>query len=663
MSNKKEKNKKKKNSTKNKNAAISAQNKTIIALILFSFLLYGNTIPNGFSLDDNYVSAGNEQIAEGIKAIPEIFTSFYAQDTKTAFAYRPIVKITYAIEHQFTGGSAHFSHFTNILLYALTLVFLFLVVSRMLRNYNKLVPLLIILIFAAHPAHTEVVASLKNRDELLSFLFAILGLYQAFRFVDTKKTIHLVYLGLFYLLGYWSKVSILVFLIIIPLALWYFSDTNWKNILLVIGVLALASVAGKFIPHLYLPRGSRPKFFFENPLLFERKFSVKVATGMFILLFYLKQLIFPHPLLFYYGYNMIPLVNFNNGWVIVSIIVFAALGVYALWKIKSKDPISFFILFMLGTLFIYSNIIKQHTGIVADRFLNAALLAFSVFLVFGVFRFFRTDLLAEKIPRTNFRKLMYFFTILLAVYSIRTIDRNRDWKDLFTLMENDIQYLDNSAKANSLYGGELLNKAYVMITNHENVQEINHAVNLAEKHLLRSFEIYPNNYVVLNNLGSLYYSIKADYPRAIHYFKKAIKEDPFRASEAYYNIAKSYEKLNKPHTAVGYFLESINYNEQFEQAYIDLGDFYYKLNKMDSAIYYQAKLMEVKPDLDIPYLRISKYYLYEKDTTTAVSYMEKALVVNPDNYRLCINLRDFYSLKGNMDKAGYYGSLSLKAKH
>ena len=53
-------------------------NKTVnLLIIVLVFLIYGNSILNRYSLDDEYVTDTNELVSQGISAIPEIFTTNY----------------------------------------------------------------------------------------------------------------------------------------------------------------------------------------------------------------------------------------------------------------------------------------------------------------------------------------------------------------------------------------------------------------------------------------------------------------------------------------------------------------------------------------------------------------------------------------------------------
>src|ERR1035437_9544609 len=140
----------------------------IVMIIGLCFVLYGNTIPNHYSMDDELVTNTNKRVEGGIKAIPGIWTSLYSEG-KLKYEYRPVVKTVFAIEYQIFGDNPHVSHFINILIYIFTCLLLFNLLKKLLKDFNPVFPFIAVLLFIAHPIHTEVVASLKNRDEMLSF--------------------------------------------------------------------------------------------------------------------------------------------------------------------------------------------------------------------------------------------------------------------------------------------------------------------------------------------------------------------------------------------------------------------------------------------------------------------------------------------------------------
>src|SRR5213592_3190554 len=61
------------------------------------------------------------------------------------------------------------------MLYALLGVLLWRLLRQMLGERARGLALLVALLYLAHPVHTEVVASIKSRDEILAWLFGILA--------------------------------------------------------------------------------------------------------------------------------------------------------------------------------------------------------------------------------------------------------------------------------------------------------------------------------------------------------------------------------------------------------------------------------------------------------------------------------------------------------
>ena len=221
-------NKVRKNSSKANSLAAKPQKENfwVYYLIIFltAFLLYSNTIPNTFSFDDDYVTYHNAQIKNGFKGIPEILTTRYSLKENHTFGYRPVAKVTFAIEYQLFGENPHVSHFLNIIFYAITGISLFILLKKMFSKYNSFVLLVCTLLFLAHPIHTEVVASLKNREDIFSFLFSILSLITLINYIRKKELISLIISIFLFILAILSKLNAAIFVLIIPLALYYAFD-------------------------------------------------------------------------------------------------------------------------------------------------------------------------------------------------------------------------------------------------------------------------------------------------------------------------------------------------------------------------------------------------------------------------------------------------------
>ena len=91
-------------------------------------------------------------------------------------SYRPLTSLSFKLDWLLSPGSPFQFHLTNLLLHALvTHLFHTLLLSLSLPSSSS-TALTAALLFAAHPIHTEAVAGVVGRAELLSALFFILTL-------------------------------------------------------------------------------------------------------------------------------------------------------------------------------------------------------------------------------------------------------------------------------------------------------------------------------------------------------------------------------------------------------------------------------------------------------------------------------------------------------
>ena len=140
------------------------------------FFVFANTISNGYNLDDNLVTNGHPMTSRGLEAVYDIFTSpYYSDEMGYSYGYRPIVHLSFALEHALFGEKPGVSHFLNVLLYAFSVVLFFRLLMKWTDQKGLLLAFLAAILFAVHPVHTEVVASIKNRDEILAFFFVVLA--------------------------------------------------------------------------------------------------------------------------------------------------------------------------------------------------------------------------------------------------------------------------------------------------------------------------------------------------------------------------------------------------------------------------------------------------------------------------------------------------------
>jgi hypothetical protein len=147
-------------------------------VLLATAALYAPSLRNGFTYDDPYVAASthpsgrpNAMIAE-LQPLTAYFRAHYWKGEHAARGeYRPVTILSYAATYQLLGrtglGEAAAQHALNLLLHlcATALVYRLLRAVRARRD----AALLGALVFGVHAVHSEVVASVVGRAELLAF--------------------------------------------------------------------------------------------------------------------------------------------------------------------------------------------------------------------------------------------------------------------------------------------------------------------------------------------------------------------------------------------------------------------------------------------------------------------------------------------------------------
>jgi len=531
---------------------------------------------------------------------------------------------------------------------------LFFILKKLLIKYNSLLPFIITLLFIAHPIHTEVVASLKNREEILSFLGSLASLYFIMKFYNIRNIFNLIVGIIFFIFAYLSKESAIVFILIIPLTIYFFSEFSIKKILLIFILLLITGIVLRKIINVNLP-GEYSSLFFENPLN-NSSIWLRLSTGMLVLGFYLKMLIFPHPLLFYYGYNMIPIEGF--GVLSIALLIFhLGIFVYAIIGFKNKKLLSYAILYYLFCISMFTNIILPINGIVGERFVYSASLGFAIALAVLLFKISKIKIMDLSYSRKSFGILVIAVLIILIPYSAKTISRNNAWFSHYSLYSNDIEHLKNSAKANELISDWMFHHLGEFPVN-----ERQDVLAKIEKYYKRSLKVYPNNAQANNNLGTLFMEEYKNPDSAIVYFNKCLKADSVY-TKAHFNIAQCYtlkknEKLARYHYDIFNSLDTLYFNETSA-----LSIKYLNNEKFQEAINLNYRLNRIDPSSEVPYYNFANIYILMGDTVKGLMFAEKSLEINPYNTTFSHTVGEFYKILGDIEKANFYYDLAEKYKN
>ena len=603
-----------KNSSKKSkdNTNVFSSRTMVFVCIVLAFLFYGNSIGNGYSMDDELVTTTDRQphvLSElGIKGIKKIFTTHSFLDGKQNYEYRPVTIFSFAIEWSLFGPDsksallengkpnigkrAQISHFINVFLYAIVGILLFQLLQVLFQHKQSTLSAAVVILFMIHPIHSEVVNNIKNRDEILSLLFALLSAIQAFHWVDSKKWSSLFLMFGCIVLSLLSKKSNLPFIVMIPMMLYFFRNLSLKNIAWIFLALLLTKLVFNYAKNGILnldDEAIRIHSFHENPL-YELGFWERIPMYFYSNFFYVSKLCFPYPLSFFYGYNAVPLVGYYDWQFYVGLCMILLFLFIAIRGLKNKSIFSFSILYFLLAVGGVANLLGPIAGIFAERLVFSASIGFCIGLVF-LYHKFRPESFSNNF---SIGKSFYLPLAILLIPSLfYSIQRNKVWNSKLSLYSNDVQHQSNSAKVNSLLASEYqLDAMEMQKSSNYDFNVMMSKVDSAIFYYNQSIDIFHRYESNLNNRGVLYYMFKYDYAEALENFKKAISvnqeytEGIINKGNAYSKIAESFHVLHqavpipskrtqlnlnsKDYRFSGELIQALSLTKQFEYNLIEI---------------------------------------------------------------------------------------------
>ncbi len=625
----------------------------ILFFVVLCFLIYGKSVKNSYSMDDEFVVRNNQQVQQGIKAIPEIFkTTYVLNSQKSNYEYRPIVKASFAIECELFGVNPHVSHFFNVLLYALSIVLLYKVLRHLLPSYNLVVPFVITLLFLIHPLHSEVVISIKNRDVLLSFMGFILSIFFYSKFVETKKYYHLFFGAFFILFGLMSKKDAMTIVAIIPFTLWFLKDVSFKRMIPIFVSYLVPILIYRFANKVANHNFSRKTLDWENPLYLGSTLIERIPSGFYSIYFYLKMFIIPHPLISYYGYNQVPVAKWSHPVVWIVLVALIAFGYYAVKKINTRSIWLFGVIFFLITISMFSNVVVPVVGIVGERFAFIPSLGLCFVAAWVIFKAFKFDFTNKELRFPALSSPIFLtLGLLMLLFGGRSFARIKDWKDTYTLYDTDVKNAPESAHANSLVAAASIQK--IKQDPDMPLAEKRLQVQKAEKYYLEAIRIIPDYISTLNNLGMIYYTYYNQPERSIPYLKKAILLDT-NYVEAYFNLATCEAKIKLYDEAEKHYLKSIKIDPNFVSTYFSLSAMYAEQQKFDDILKVNQEAIDKGIVSDVLWVNMGNVYFMKGDTATSIPYFEKCIELNHRNKFLNTFLANYFKEKGDLEKANKY---------
>jgi Tfp pilus assembly protein PilF len=594
------------------------------AVVALAVLAYANATRNGFVLDDDAIVVKNP-LVRSVGNLVRIFTTDYwtgagaAGDAVDPGLYRPLTVFSYAQTYRVSGLSATAFHITNLALHAGIALVLFLFASELLGSAAP--AFAAAAVFAVHPIHVEAVTGIVGRAEILVTLFVVLALWLGRR----PSVIAAIGAGLLYLLALFSKESAVTLPVLFALYDWTRREQLRERGILSVKALAprYAALAAALVVYLAF----RLHAVTQSAHVWSGWIGVpayaRVLTAIRTLFEYLWLFVWPRTLLADYWVTDVPIArSLADGPALVSLILLVGLIVLVATKLRHQRTLVFSIAWFLVTILPASNLFFASGLGKAERILY--LPSVGLCLVLGC-----AVLALDAWPQTRRATLTVALPAALLALSARTIRRNEDWRDTFTLASASLAVSPHSFLMNNLVARELVARGAA-----------GQAVPLLEEALRQS----PNKAQAHTLLGVAYYADKQT-ERAVAEYNKALQLDP-RNAEALNDLGVVFLDQGNVNEAAKWFNAAISTAPRYADAHTNRGLVYLSAGRLDEAIQdFRAAIAtdstraEAHNSLGVAYARSGR-------TTEAAAEFREALRLRPDYASARTNLNAVLGIGG-----------------
>ncbi len=486
---------------------------------LLAILVYLPAFQAEFTFDDVPIIEENT-LVRSTGELGTIWRSHYwagKADAEDKGLYRPLTLTTYNLQYAMTGDRPGPFHIFNVLLHA-AVCFLLMRMLALLFNAPWLA-MATGLLFAVHPLHTEAVAGIVGRAELLAAAFMLFAMITYDRYRQNGKWPWLAGLALATAGAITSKEhGFVTGPLLVLQELYYFFSTRQKvpKPGRLVASLALVGLVSAIL--LVIRSGIA-----GDPAMHELWLGVsggdRTATAMRIVMEYVRLHVVPLPLVADYWSDLAPI----RGWASAGswLGLFTILGLTgAAVYLRHKRPVAAWgIAFFLLTLLPVSNFLFAIGFIKAERILYIPSIGLLTAIVAG--------LLWLRVKPWGRWPATGIYALMILAFIPMTWMRATQWKNNFTLAEATLKVSPGNPRFNNMMGKEVKARG-------------NDA--LALEYYQRAVAASPNHVPALVNLG-LALAGAGRPQEAMAILEKALSLNPGNLP-VYVNLMSVYRSLN-----------------------------------------------------------------------------------------------------------------------
>jgi len=660
--------------------------------ILLALLCYFNSLANGFTYDDKALVRQNLRIRSLSNWRAVWLTDWWNNPTRNQphpadvrdLLYRPLTMFTFALDYAVGRLNPFGYHATNVVLHALATGLLWLFVWRLFGDASA--ALLAAVLFALHPVHSEAVANIVGRAEVLATLLLLLGLCALLAHRDGPRMRDVLIAAPLFLLALLAKETAVCYpvaallvlhfarpaalrlrprmaggaaLLLLPLAI-YFPLRYWV-------------LHGRLMPDL-------PASVLYNPYVAAG--PLERLLGVFTILGHYARLLFvPRTLSCDYGLAITGPDSDPNAMTALGTI--AALGLLAaLLGYRSRRPalrtVAFLAALFLAGYALISNAPFTIGVSLAERFMYWPSVPVCAGAALGVVGLWRRYARPPHPPAGRRRLMAALGMTLLFALGLRTVVRNADWRNDLTLFSEDARNHPRGAHLACSLATTYLQVAADLPAGPQREHYLRHAADLLDRALV----IYPRFPRALRERG-VAYMLAGRTDKAIRFLERAAQLTPSDPL-AQRHLTRLLGQREQARTELADLLAAVNREPDNPSLWKRLDSVYVKLGRYDDALRAAARAVELAPD-DPQALRAYSdalllndqdeeaeqvlrrllqkdpddwaahtnlaRLLEHRDPRAALEHARRAYELNPDDLRTQNNLAEAYARNGRIDEA------------
>ena len=614
----------------------------VVVIVLATLAAYHNSLSGAFVLDDQ------ASIQENV-SIRSLWppSSVLAPPMEAGTSGRPFANVTFALNYAISGLEVRSYHAVNLALHVLAALALFGVIRRTLlqpnlrerfENLATPVALASAVVWAVHPLLTEAVDYLAQRTEVLMGLCYLLTLYAFIRSAESGASrMWPAFAAVACLLGMASKevmatAPVMVFLYDRTFVAGTFREA-WRQR----GSLH-AALAATWLVLAALMFSSRLD---ERGVGFELgvPWFNYVLTECHAMLLYLRLALWPHPLVFDYGWNFERSISAAAP----SALVLAALLAGTLWALRRRPALGFLGAWFFVLLAPSSSVVPITEQPMAESRMFLPLAAITTLGVIALVRFFG-------------RRSLLVWAPVALVLGAATVDRHAAYRSPLSLWSDTVAKLPTNARAHNNLGSALTREKG---REPEAIEHFKTALRLrpdyADAHnnlgvallqagrateaiapLETALRLRPDFADAHYNLGEALFQT-GDVPLAIANFERTLRLKPDLA-KAHNNLGVALLRLGRVTEAIREDEAALRLDPGFADAHYNLGNALAQAGHLPESVEHFSTALRLNPRFEKAHNNLGTVLLRLGRRPEAIAHFEAALRLNPDYHLARENL-------------------------